>query len=71
MKLTRFQKNYYATLGMLAIMGVIILLLYQNGYVGRKLFYVPLFIVSCLGGYVVYLLREKKKLRQKSKDRKA
>ena len=67
MRLTKFEKNWYGTIILEALSGSAFIYLILTHYHGMKIFYGTAIIVFGLGGYVGYLMLQKRKLRKESK----
>jgi hypothetical protein len=65
--LNKFQKNFYPTILLEALSGSAFIYLILTHYHGMKIFYGTAIIVFGLGGYVFYLMLQKRKLREESK----
>ena len=70
MKLSKWQKNIYPTVVLLSLSLAMLAYLILTRHTGGKFYPISLLLVFAFSGYIIYLVREKQKLRQASRDRK-
>lgn len=71
MNLTKWKKNFYPTVGLLIASLVGLGYLGFTHHTGGRMLPIVLLVTFALIGYMIYMIREKRKLQRESKERKS